>query len=343
MRNPYDFDEDQEVKSSRRPPPRAKFNRNLLSRSDSDAIVQQTNDDASISRESAVALGYMQDPYSSAMVKQPSRRAPIINRGTYLRTKTIDSLVKKFVEHPDVRGRAQVVSLGAGSDTRYFRLRDEGMEVQRYFEVDFGAVTARKVQTMKAKSELFGKFMEHVEIMSETEVHSPKYYLLEGDLREWETLMKKLLEFGFDKSLPTLWLSECVLIYLEPEDGDRIVEWVGRNMSHAAFVTYEPFRPFDPFGQVMIRNLSTRGIVLKAIHVYHDEQQQKQRYLTRGFNSSHLIDMKHAFDERVDAVEKQRLAKLEMVDEVEEWDLLGSHYFVLCASKGVSVDPHLLL
>lgn len=48
-----------------------------------DRVVQGTDNDASISRLSAVELGYLEDPYATALTPSESatRRLPIINRG----------------------------------------------------------------------------------------------------------------------------------------------------------------------------------------------------------------------------------------------------------------------
>lgn len=46
-------------------------------------IVQQTDQDASVSRLSAVEVGYLDDPFAKYFVSTESqRRFPIINRGT---------------------------------------------------------------------------------------------------------------------------------------------------------------------------------------------------------------------------------------------------------------------
>ncbi len=47
-----------------------------------DKVVQQTDKDASVSRLSAVDLGYLDDPFAKIFVSsQAQRRFPIINRG----------------------------------------------------------------------------------------------------------------------------------------------------------------------------------------------------------------------------------------------------------------------
>lgn len=76
-----------------------------------------------------MTLGYLDDPYTSLLYKPPRmhagpsaiRKAPLINVGTHHRTAAIDLLVDKFLDQAGPN--AQIVSLGAGSDTRYWRLR----------------------------------------------------------------------------------------------------------------------------------------------------------------------------------------------------------------------------
>ncbi|KAJ5627780.1 hypothetical protein N7520_010018 [Penicillium odoratum] len=48
-----------------------------------DRVVQGTDNDASVSRLSAVELGYLDDPYATALTApgNATRRFPIINRG----------------------------------------------------------------------------------------------------------------------------------------------------------------------------------------------------------------------------------------------------------------------
>lgn len=50
-----------------------------------DRVVQGTDNDASVSRMSAVELGYLDDPYAAAFTPPESatRRFPIINRGQF--------------------------------------------------------------------------------------------------------------------------------------------------------------------------------------------------------------------------------------------------------------------
>lgn len=48
------------------------------------------------------------------------RKAPLINVGTHHRTAALDAVVDSFLTAAGAR--VQIVSLGAGSDTRFWRL-----------------------------------------------------------------------------------------------------------------------------------------------------------------------------------------------------------------------------
>lgn len=93
---------------------------------DTDASIRLTDTDAALARLSAVQKGYLQDPFVKHLVPrahlQPPR-PPLINVGTYVRSSAIDKLVEGWLllaEHDNQK--CQIVSLGAGSDTRFWRI-----------------------------------------------------------------------------------------------------------------------------------------------------------------------------------------------------------------------------
>ena len=65
------------------------------------------------------------------------------------------------------------------------------------------------------------------------------YRLVSADMRSVESLRDAVMGGGGDPSLPTLLLSECVLVYLEPEDSCAIIAWAARTFKRSVFVTYE--------------------------------------------------------------------------------------------------------
>jgi [phosphatase 2A protein]-leucine-carboxy methyltransferase len=96
------------------------------SRQDPDAPVRQTDNDAAVARLSAAQKHYFDDPFVRHLVPrahlQPSR-PPLINIGTYVRTRGIEDLVEHWLGLVKKQGKTcQIISLGAGSDTRFWRL-----------------------------------------------------------------------------------------------------------------------------------------------------------------------------------------------------------------------------
>ncbi|KAG0304448.1 hypothetical protein BGZ98_005510 [Dissophora globulifera] len=332
-----------------------------------DDIIKGTDDDAIVSKLSAVDLGYLDDPFVKYFVKRSSRRPPLINRGSYLRTASLDALTEHFIRSTTEENstpedsstssaastatstttvaqplaaamagqvvKKQIVSLGCGSDTRYFKFKSKGLSVAKYFEIDFQESTGKKAAVVK-KNKLFTDVIGDPDLKlgrGGTELYSKDYCLLSGDLREFtSSIVPRLKAQGFDTSLPTLFLSECVLIYIQPDDSDAIVDWVGKNMDASLFVVYEQINPTDAFGAMMLRNLKARQIELPGIHEYPSLKSQEERFLSRGWLAAKAVSMNTLLD-TLQADEMKRISSLEIFDELEEWHLLAEHYCVAWA------------
>jgi [phosphatase 2A protein]-leucine-carboxy methyltransferase len=113
-------------------PPTRFSNTNALSDTEGDAGIRSTDTDATLARLSAVHKGYLTDPFASLLAPRGAQRTvtssgsrpPLINIGTHVRTWAVDELVYGFVEKAREKGvKAQIVSVGAGSDTRFWRLQ----------------------------------------------------------------------------------------------------------------------------------------------------------------------------------------------------------------------------
>ncbi|KAL8940221.1 MAG: hypothetical protein Q9216_002930 [Gyalolechia sp. 2 TL-2023] len=302
-----------------------------------DRIVQQTDQDASVSRLSAVQLGYLDDPFAELFVAgQNQRRFPIINRGTYVRTTAIDNLVHRFLSASP--SQKQVISLGAGSDTRFFRLKSHSPSFPPflYHELDFSSNTAQKIATITRSSVLRDLIPDQIAISENlTALSSSSYNIHPLDLRALDpasTTSPPALQH-IDPALPTLLLSECCLIYLLPHLADAAATYFTRTLFPAStpigLILYEPINPNTPFGRVMVSNLAARGIVLQTLKRYGSLEAQKERLRVYGFDGgreARTVD--DLWEEEVNQDEKERVAGLEMMDEVEEWRLLAGHYCV---------------
>ena len=166
-------------------------------------------------------------------------------------------------------------------------------------------------------------------------VKSPDiYHLMSADLRHLPTVQKQLSEHGLDPSLPTLVLSECALIYLESEQGNEVIGWFGSSFSRCVFVTYEQIGPDDAFGKMMINNLRAQNIPLHSLIQYPTLQAQQGRYRDAGFNVVQASAMNTVYAQWLSAEEHQRVNRLEIFDEIEEWDLIQQHYCLVVAING---------
>jgi [phosphatase 2A protein]-leucine-carboxy methyltransferase len=93
-----------------------------------DEGTRSTDGIAAHARVSAVRQGYIQDEFVSYFVPRARSlptHVPLINIGTHVRTTSIDRLVQDFLKAGSEDGepvKKQIVSLGAGSDTRFWRL-----------------------------------------------------------------------------------------------------------------------------------------------------------------------------------------------------------------------------
>lgn len=245
-----------------------------------------------------------------------------------MRTTAIDRIVDTFLS--STQGSRQIISLGAGSDTRYFRLkRDAKHSNFTYHEVDFQENNHAKVtrlQKPQCRDTILSLCNVNLEAVETTEdgLRSEEYSIHAIDLRRLPHQLDWL-----DTSKPTLIISECCLIYLSPDEADQALSYFSRLISSAPMtvVIYEPFRPNDPFGKTMIRNLTSRGIVLQTIERYSDVEDQCQRLTKYGFEAR-AIDTSAVWRSWISQSEKERVDKLEWMDEIEEFELLAQHYCV---------------
>jgi hypothetical protein len=198
---------------------------------------------------------------------------------------------------------------------------------------------------------------------------SSDYHLVGHDLRTSpESLFQKLShpEHGYDESSPTLFVLECVLMYLpEPSVSDllsRIAASPTSSTSRSSFVAvaiYDPIPGHDRFGQLMIENLKRAGVLSSGSvgrrggddKHKHDNQNpglmslEKTRTLmdqltrlvrTCGFDVSVGCDMVDAYDHGVILPEdRERAMRCEALDELEEFTLMMRHY---CLLMGVATS-----
>ena len=251
-------------------------------------------------------------------------------------------------------GKKQIVSLGAGSDTRYFRLKQKHPDLDLiYHELDFSSNTKAKIALLSssafvdAAKRLCGIDLRSADVQVTEDgarLSSPGYQIYPQDLRDLPRDVATLP--GVDATTATLLISECCLIYLSPEQADRVLEYFTKLFSTnvpLAMAIYEPIRPNDAFGRTMVSNLTARGIHLQTLEKYASLSAQRARLRKYGFNhlpeeadsstvssGSDAADIDFVWKKWVslDLNEKERVEGLEWLDEVEEFTLFARHYCV---------------
>lgn len=324
-----------------------------------DKVVQSTDGDALSSKYSAVHKGYLRDEFIDLFVAGAKQAAssqgpgsarktlaqfqpklPLINRGTFVRHHAIDVLVERFLAAKKPGQRVQIISLGAGSDTRPFSLWSGKSEYRNeilYHEIDFAVSVSRKKEIIMQDSnlrELVGEGLVGDEQSggenTTGEIHTDRYHLHGLDLR---SIGPDFVLPGSDPSLATLIISECCLCYLEPDQAKQVISWITAEFRDSTIVMYEPLSGRDQFGQVMIENLASRGISIPSMTQFPSLESQIERFKAAGYTEVLATSMDVIHDEWLSPDEQQRIHGLEFLDEREELLLLLKHYCVVWASE----------
>jgi len=323
-----------------------------------DPAIQATNDDASLSKLSAIRLGYWADPWlahflaarpptppgappprrSPSLAHPPPRRPPLINRGYYCRHLAFTWLVDTFLEAVRKGGGggggtrpSTILSLGAGFETTFFRLAAEGAAPTRYVELDHAPITRRKAAVIAGVPALCdavsGGGKASFDLAAGC-VSSPTYALRPVDLRDADAVVATLADLGLDRTAPTLILAECVFAYLPPAAGARLVAALGAWFpTAAACAVYDPIRPGDAFGVQMGANLEARGCPLVGVPGAPTTEGQAGRFTAGGaWAAAAAADLREVWARRTPAAAHAAADRIERLDEVEEWHLMLEHY-----------------
>ncbi|KAJ7747664.1 S-adenosyl-L-methionine-dependent methyltransferase [Mycena maculata] len=322
---------------------------------DADSSIRLTDTDASLARLSAVQKRYLEDPYIKHLVPrshlQPPR-PPLINIGTFVRATAIDDLVFQWLQRStDLGTRCQIVSLGAGSDTRFWRIATGAHKVAlaAYVELDFPEITSKKAMAIRKSRDLSAVLGNPADVTvahGGTGLHSPTYHLFPADLRlppadTLGTLLASPSGALLSPALPTLLLFECVLVYMTPTASSALLQWFVDYFSPEGSavlgsIVYEMFRLQDSFGRVMVENLRARHVSLPGAAPYPDVHSLPGRFLALGFTAARALTLKEIRKSYIPRTELERISQLELIDEIEELDLVLDHYAI---TWGLFVSP----
>ncbi|TID30623.1 hypothetical protein CANINC_000778 [Pichia inconspicua] len=271
-------------------------------------------------------------------------KSPMINRGTYLRTISISNKINDFLSSHTEQD-IQIISLGAGNDTRVFNILPTFPNVT-YFELDMDKTTRLKKLAILS-SPLLSKQVgatnvetlptNSLEINSfDPSLHTERYHLIPIDLRSLNESVDpgNIPHFTFiDNSKPTLIISECCICYLQKDESNSLIKFWHQWIQHGQFLVYEPLGGTQDnnskYGEVMIKNLLGRGIHMDTLMTYGSVEAQQERFDNLVSSNTWCKSMKWVYENEIEQSEKDRISKLEMLDELEELNLINSHYCLI--------------
>lgn len=296
--------------------------------------VQETNDSSILSKASIAEHGYFDDPYLKLFCSKVVRRSPLIQRGYYIRAKVIDYILNSFLRNFSNESRIQIISLGAGFDASYFRLKSlDLLNNCIYYDIDFPDVIRRKHNIIEKQNDLINLLCSDY-VIKDQMLCSDDYFTIPCDMTDVLRLENMLTSTNIDFSLPTLFFSECALTYVEYKESKTLCQWIQKRFSNSAVMLYEQINPNDAFGHIMVRHFEKIQSPLKRIHALDCLEKQLGLFEELEFSTTIGFDMNSFFENCIDAKEKCRLEKLEIFDEYEEWHLKCSHYCMVAAFQG---------
>lgn len=151
-----------------------------------------------------------------AFLAQSERLVPGVRNSVVARVRFFDDIVKSSIDD----GLEQLVILGAGYDTRAYRI--EGLDKIKVFEIDHPNTQKIKIEKIK---EIFNSLPDHV-----------IYIPVNLEVDKWG---QQLLESKYDGSKKTLFILEGLLMYVSPEAVDEILSFIVHNSGKGSAILFD--------------------------------------------------------------------------------------------------------
>jgi methyltransferase (TIGR00027 family) len=205
------------------------------------------------------------------------KKGPGVMGFLVVRDRHIDEFLKLQIQ----AGIKQVVILGAGLDARAYRF--EKLKPLRVFEVDHPASQASKKEKIER---IIGELPTHVVYVS-IDFNS-------------ESLEKRLLESGYDKSRKTLFIWQGVTQYLTPEAVDLTLAFIANHSTSGSSVIFDYMYPTLLDGTVkrgeVAKMRSNRWMSGEMMTFGIPEGAVKDFLEKRGFTNVQDADQKFLYD-----------------------------------------------
>ncbi|KAK2858444.1 hypothetical protein FQN49_004725 [Arthroderma sp. PD_2] len=303
-------------------------------------LVMGTNGSSIVSKRSVERIYYNEPHFFRHFVKSCPRRAPLINRGYWLRMHAIEHTVIEFLREQTGRPKL-VINFGCGFDPLPFQLLslEPGLCVNtKFVDIDHRKLMVEKWDAIQNNTELKELIPDAVSSSNGGPLIRSKQYIGIGcdlgNLVELENSLKSELD---PSDFSILCTAEVSLTYMEVGAADALIEWAGKLSDDTQFGLLEKFfpdGPHHPFAKTMIAHFTKWRAPLQSIHIYPSLAQQEQRFIKANWRQAHARSLWAAWSDSTFLSSEMRVSldSFEAFDEWEELCLFASHYFLLRAS-----------
>lgn len=196
---------------------------------------------------------------------------------------------------------------------------------------------ARKRQTVLSTPELLSPLTNLETPEGKVLLKSDTYAQIGCDLRNLDSLRAAISELVDISESSFLFVAEVSITYMETEAADGIVQWASA-LGEAEFCLLEqilPDGPEHPFAMTMLSHFDKLSTPLKSVKSYKTLQDQKHRFLSRGWTGVNIWSLWQAWGDGtfLSAEDRRRLDEVEPFDEWEEFALFASHYCLVNAGN----------
>lgn len=190
----------------------------------------ETNSYSIVSKRSVEKLYFADEPaFLKPFVSKFRKRAPLINRGYWLRTRAIEDAVNRFLDADSGRPKA-VVNLGCGYDPLPFRTKykRKGTDA-RFIDVDFPDLIERKVAIV-TKDETLSSYLGPVPPTHTnyggSDITDFGWYCTVGcdlgDIYDVTRIFEDVLDI---EECDILFLAEVSITYMPLNKANRLLSW----------------------------------------------------------------------------------------------------------------------
>eukprot|EP00744_Colponema_vietnamica_P008298 GILI01011850.1.p1 GENE.GILI01011850.1~~GILI01011850.1.p1 ORF type:complete len:334 (-),score=42.20 GILI01011850.1:49-1050(-) len=305
--------------------------------------VRRTAFEASSRKVHAVSKGYLNDKFVHYFQSDHTLiNSPLMNRGYWLRAKAFENSLVNFANMFPPETEIQVINLGCGFDTLFFRWADNPsldatvpnvngpLNIVKFLDLDVWEMIDSKRRIIAKNTELKAIADQYKEV----------YFPTTCDLSSPAELGKALQAANINPSKPTFILAECVLVYIAAAESNALLQYITQTAfprnENVLLTSYDMIGPDDRFGKMMIENLTKMGLSIKSIDALKTVKDHEERCLkVGGFAKCKGLTMK-ALYMTVSRESQLQLNKLEIIDDWDEWGLVHEHYCFVLASTNSS-------